>query len=148
MTRARVSVDVNATPEDVWKVIANPRNLTRWDRHVTKVEGAPKDGLSKGSEYSTSIRFAGVGARVDAEVLEIHPPRYSKVRLKGLMDATVETTVEPLGNGRSRIHHQVEYQLRGGPLGRMAATALRLTGGPQLALRRGTLAQKRQVEEG
>jgi len=135
-------------PEEVWKVIANPRNLPHWDRHITRVAGAPRNGLSKGSEYTTSVRFMGVGAKVDAEVLEIDPPRYSKIRLKGLMDATVETTVDPLGNGRSRIRHDVDYQLRGGPLGRMAANALRLTGGPSLVLRRGAMAQKRQVEEG
>ena len=90
----------------------------------------------------------GIGGRMDAEVVDIEPPHYSKIRLKGFMDATVETTVEPLGNGKTRIQHDVDYRFRGGPLGTMAAKALRLTGGPQHVLRRGTLAQKRQVEKG
>jgi carbon monoxide dehydrogenase subunit G len=148
MTRTRVSVDVDAPPEKAWKIIADPRNLPKWDRHIINVAGAPRDGLSEGSRYTTEIRFMGVGAKVDAEVLEMEPPRHSKIRLKGFMDATVETTVEPLGNGKSRIEHVVEYRFRGGPIGKMAATGLRLTGGPQLVLRRGTLAQKRQVEKG
>jgi carbon monoxide dehydrogenase subunit G len=148
MTRARVAVDVNAPPDEVWEVIADPRNLTRWDRHIVRVEGAPPDGLSMGSGYTTEVRFMGIGARVDAKVVDIDPPHYSKIRVKGFMDATVETTVEPLGNGKSRIQHDVDYRFRGGPLGTMAAKALRLTGGPQHALRRGTLAQKRQVEKG
>jgi carbon monoxide dehydrogenase subunit G len=148
MTRARVALDVNAPPDEVWKVIADPRNLTRWDRHVVRVEGALSDGLTKGSGYTTEVRFMGIGARVEAKVVDIEPPHYSKIRLKGFLDATVATTVEPLGNGKSRIQHDVDYRFRGGPLGTMAAKALRLTGGPQHVLRRGTLAQKRQVEKG
>ena len=146
MSRARVAVEVQASPEDVWKVIADPRNLPRWDRHITRVEGVPPDGLSEGSQYSTQVRFMGVAASVDAKVLEIDPPHYAKVRLRGLMDATVETTVTSLGNGRSRLEHEVEYDFRGGPLGRLASRALHVTGGPHILLRRGTLAQKRQAE--
>jgi uncharacterized protein YndB with AHSA1/START domain len=142
-----VAVDVHAAPEDVWRVIADPRNLPRWDRHITRVDGVPPDGLSKGSRYWTEVRFMGMSARVDAKVLEIEPPHYAKVRLRGLMDATVETTVTPLEDGRSRLEHDVEYDFRGGPLGRLAAKALQVTGGPHIVLRRGTLAQKRQAEE-
>jgi uncharacterized protein YndB with AHSA1/START domain len=148
MTRARVAVDVNASPEAVWKVIADPRNLPKWDRHIVRVEGAPPDGLSKGSGYTTEVRFMGIGAKVDATVVDIEPPHYSKIRLRGFMDATVETRVESLRNGKSRIQHDVDYRFRGGPLGTMAAKALRVTGGPQHVLRRGAQAQKHQVEGG
>jgi len=146
MTHARVSVEVDAPAEKVWEVIANPRNLPQWDRHIAKVEGVPTNGLVKGSEYSARMRFMGVGVRVDAEVLDIDPPRYAKVRLRGLIEATVQTTVTSLGNGRSRLEQEVDYRFRGGPLGRMATRALRVTGGPHLILRRGTVAQKRQAE--
>jgi uncharacterized protein YndB with AHSA1/START domain len=142
-----VEVEVRAPAERVWEVVSDPRNLPRWDRHITRVEGVPPDGLSKGTRYSTEVRFMGVPARVDAEVLDIDPPRYAKVRLRGLMDATVESTVTPLGNGRSRLAHVVEYDFRGGPFGKVAARGLRVTGGPHLVLRKGTMAQKRQAEE-
>jgi carbon monoxide dehydrogenase subunit G len=148
VSRAHVSVEVGASAQDVWNVVANPRNLPRWDRHIAKVEGVPANGLTEGSSYSTQLRFMGVGARVDATVLEIDPPHHATIKLNGFMDATVTTTVSPLGNGKSRLEHDVEFRFRGGPLGRMAAQALRMTGGPQLVLRRGTLAQKRQAEEG
>jgi carbon monoxide dehydrogenase subunit G len=147
VSRARVTVEVRAPAQDVWNVIADPRNLLRWDRHISKVEGVPSSGLTKGSKYSTRVRFMGVSARLDAEVLDIDPPRYAKVRLRGLMDATVETTVTSLGNVRSRIEHVVDYDFRGGPLGKLAAKGLKMTGGPHLVLRRGTMAQKRQAEE-
>ena len=132
----------------MWAFISDPRNLPRWDRHITAVEGVPDQGLSVGVRYSTELRFVGVAGIVDAEVLEWDPPRSSKILLRGFIEAVVFTRVEPLPRGRSRIVHEVRYGFRGGPVGSLAARALRITGGPQLVLRRGTLAQKRQIEAG
>ncbi len=148
VTEARITVEVDAPPEAVWAVISDPRHLPRWDRHITAVEGVPEGGLSVGLRYSTEIRFMGVAGIVDAEVLEWDPPRSSKIRLRGFIEAVVFTRVEPLPRGRSRIVHEVRYGFRGGPVGALAASALRITGGPQIVLRRGTLAQKRQIEAG
>jgi uncharacterized protein YndB with AHSA1/START domain len=148
MTRTRVEVEVEAPPEEVWKVVADPRNLPRWDRRIARVTGVPANGLKKGSRYTTEVRFMGIRAPVDAEVLEIDPPREALVRLSGIIDATIHTVVTPQDGGRSRLEHEVDYRFKGGALGAMAAQALRLTGGPALALRRGTNAQKEQVEEG
>jgi uncharacterized protein YndB with AHSA1/START domain len=147
MQRTRFAVEVDAPPEEVWKVVADPRNLPRWDRHIARVTGVPADGLKKGSRYTTEVRFMGIRAQVEAEVLEIDPPREAVVRLSGLLDATIHTVVTPQDGGRSRLEHEVEYRFRGGALGAMAAQAVRLTGGPALVLRRGSTAQKQQVEE-
>ena len=146
VTRVSVSVDVEAPAEDVWKVVADPRNLPRWDRHIVAVEGVPATGLQKGTTYTTTVRFMGVRGRVTVDVVELDPPRHATMRLKGLVDATVRTTVSPLADGRSRLDHEVEYRFAGGGLGRLAAQALRLTGGPQFALRRGAMAQARQAK--
>jgi uncharacterized protein YndB with AHSA1/START domain len=148
VTEARITMDVDAPPETTWAVISDPRNLPRWDRHITGVEGVPDQGLDVGVRYATELRFMGVAGVVDAQVLEWDPPRSSRIRLRGFIEAVVHTRVEPLPHGRSRIVHEVRYGFRGGPVGTLAAHALRVTGGPQLVLRRGTLAQKRQVEEG
>jgi len=147
VTEARVVVEVDAPPEQAWAVISDPRNLPRWDRHIIRVEGVPDEGLSEGVRYATELRFMGVAGVVDAEVLDWDPPRSSRIRLRGFIEAVVTTRVEPLPHGRSRIVHEVRYGFRGGPVGMLAARALRLTGGPHLMLRRGTLAQKRQIEQ-
>ena len=49
-------VDVDAPPKRVWKVVADPRNLTLWDHHIVGVEGVPRNGLTEGSSYRTWIR--------------------------------------------------------------------------------------------
>ena len=145
MTVVTVEAEVDAPPEQVWKVVADPRNLTEWDRHITAVHGVPSDGLRRGSEYDTEIRFMGVRTKVHADVLEIEPPRYSKIRLRGLLDATVETFLEPVDEDRTTLRHRVDYRFRGGPLGDLGARVVRAMGGASL-LRRGVQAQKRQAE--
>ena len=148
MTVVRAAVEVDAPPEDVWIVVSDPRNLPRWDRHITKVEGIPEGGVSEGTEYEAELRFMGARGKVTAEVLEFAPPSWSRVRLTGFLDAMVTTSVTPLGDGRSRLEHEVDYRFRAGPLGRLAARGLRLVGGPRHVLKRGTLIQKRDIEDG
>jgi uncharacterized membrane protein len=141
------AVEVEAPREAVWAVVADPRNLPRWDRHIVRVEGVPEDGLRPGSRYVTHVRFLGVQARVRAEVVELRAPEYAKVRLAGVVEALVETRLEPLDGGRTLLRHRVEYRFPGGRLGRLAASAVRMVGA-SLILARGARAQKRQVEEG
>ena len=148
MRVVRASEIVEASPESVWEIISDPRNLPRWNQHIKKVTGVPEDGLKQGSRYTTSLRVLGVPFRVQAQVLEVDPPRYAVVRLSGPIDAVVRTWVRPAGKRRSRLEHEVSYQVkRIGPAGRVIEQGLRIAGAGTL-LRRGTRAQKRQVEQG
>ena len=124
-TVAEASIEVEAPPEVVWEVASDPRNLPHWDRHT--------------------MRFMGVGARVQVEVLEWEPPWRAVLHLSGLLDATVTTVIASLPFDRSLLRHQVEYRFRG-PLGVFGAKSLNAVGGAQLALRRGLTAQKREIE--
>jgi uncharacterized protein YndB with AHSA1/START domain len=144
-----VSIDlvIDAPPEAVWAVISDPRNLPHWDKHISRVEGVPADGLRLGTRYLSEMRFLAFHTDVEGEVLEWNPPRHSVIRLTGLLDATVTSVVEELSGGRSLLEHTIEYRFRGGPLGELAARSLTRMGGADLALRHGTLAQKREIEE-
>jgi len=130
----------------VWDVVADPRNLPRWDRHIIRVDGVPQAGLRKGSEYSTELRFMGARAHSTVKIVELRKSEYAKIRIHGLLDAEVETWIQPFGDGRSRLRHRVDYRFKGGPLGELAAGAVRVLGA-QAILKRGVLAQKRQAEE-
>jgi uncharacterized protein YndB with AHSA1/START domain len=147
LSRISESLVVEASPEEVWDVVADPRNLPRWNRFIRSVRDVPENGLRAGSKYWTVLGGLGVSVKVRAEVEEIEPPRYSRVRLSGPLDAVVTTWVRPAGSGRSRLEHEVEYHLRGGAVGELFARSVRLLGGRQL-LRRGIRAQKWQIEAG
>jgi uncharacterized membrane protein len=142
-----VSAEVEAPPDRVWKVVADPRNLPTWDRHITSVEDVPKGGLRQGSEYRTAVRFLGARSSVTSRVAELRPNEYARVEVRGLVDATVETWVEPLDGGRTLLKHRVRYRFKGGALGELAARAVQMLGATAM-LRRGVQAQKRQAESG
>jgi uncharacterized protein YndB with AHSA1/START domain len=146
MSVVTVSVKVDAPAERVWEVISDPRNLPQWDRHIAHVEGVPATGIREGTRYLTEMRFVGVRAKIRVQVLEWDPPRRAKFRLQGVLEGTVTSTIEPLGPDRSRLEHEVDYRFKGGPIGALAARSLRMVGGARYALRRGTLAQKREIE--
>lgn len=145
MSVVQASVVVDASPERVWAVVANPRNLPQWDSHIESVDGLPEAGVREGTEYTTTVRFMGVRTRVKVDVVELREEEYAKVRLGGLLDGTVETWLEPLGDGMTRLRHRVAYRFRGGPFGRLAARGVKLLGASML-LRRGAQAQKLQAE--
>jgi uncharacterized protein YndB with AHSA1/START domain len=146
VTRVEFDVVVDAPPEAVWEVISDPRRLPHWDRHIVRVEGVPAGGLRRGTRYTTEMRFFALHTTIEGEVLEWDPPERSAIRLTGLLEATVTSTIEPLAGDRSLLEHVVDYRLRGGPLGEIAARSLARMGGAHLALRHGTLAQKRDIE--
>jgi carbon monoxide dehydrogenase subunit G len=139
-----VSVDIEAAPEQVWKVVADPENLQRWDRHISVVDGV-RGELHEGDEYTTELRFMGARARAHMRVLELKPYQYSRVAMDGIVDGTVETWLEPLAATRTRLKHRVQYRLKGGPLGDVAARFVRMMGASAI-LKHGAQAQKRQVE--
>ena len=143
-TVAEASIEIEAPPEVVWEVASDPRNLPNWDRHIEAAHVA-REGLGPGSRYEVTMRFMGVSARVQVEVLEWEPPWRAALHLSGLLDATVTTVIASLPFDRSLLRHQVEYRFRG-PLGVFGAKSLNAVGGAQLALRRGLAAQKREVE--
>ena len=88
----------------------------------------------------------GVTAHVDATVMALEPERSATIRLTGLLEGVVETTLEPISATRTRLMQRVDYRFMGGPLGAFAAGAVQNLGGAT-ALRRGVLAQKRQAEQ-
>ncbi len=145
MTTVEFSVEVDAPPERVWKVTSNPRNLPHWDKHIDSVE-VPEGGLALGVRYHVLMRFMSLRTTVDAEVLEWEPPWRASIRLSGLLEATVTTTIASLPFERSMLRHEVTYRFRG-VFGGIGARSIQAVGGTQMALKHGVLAQKREIEE-
>lgn len=144
MTTVEYSVEVEAPAALAWEVTSDPRNLPHWDKHIVDVR-LPEEGLGVGARYETVMSFMAVRAHVPCEVLEWEPPWRARIHLGGLLDATVTTSIASLPYDRCVLRHEVSFVFRG-PLGRFAAASVNAVGGAGLALRRGTLAQKRQIE--
>lgn len=146
MTTVEFSVEVDAPPERVWEVTGDPANLPHWDRHIESVR-VPPGGLGPAVRYEVTMRFMAFRTTVGAVVLEWEPPWRAVVRLTGLLEATVSTSIAALPYERSVLRHEITYRFRG-PFGGMGAQSIKAVGGSQLALKRGVLAQKREIEAG
>jgi uncharacterized protein YndB with AHSA1/START domain len=144
MSTAEFSVEVDASPERVWEVVSDPANIPHWERHVVSVR-LPDGGLEVGSTYTVVMAFMGIRVMVRGEILRWEPPSHATIRLRGPLDATIDTSVGRLPRDRSVLRHEVTYTFRG-PLGRVVAAGLAAVGGAQLGVRHGTLGQKRQIE--
>jgi uncharacterized membrane protein len=143
MTVVEFSVEVEAPAEAVWEVASDVNNLPQWDKHVVRVR-PPEVGMHEGARYEVDMGFMAVQTTVRATVLEWDPPWRSKIRLEGLLEAVVTTSVAPL-HDHSLLRHEIDYRFRG-PLGGFGAMSLNALGGAHIALKRGVLAQKRQIE--
>jgi carbon monoxide dehydrogenase subunit G len=144
-TTIEFSVEIDAPPESVWQVTSNPMNLPHWDKHIESVD-VPDGGLALGVRYQVVMRFMALRTTVDAEVLEWEPPWRATIRLSGLLEATITTAIASLPYERSVLRHEVNYRFRG-PFGGIGAQSIRALGGSQLALKRGVLAQKHEIED-
>lgn len=144
MTTVEFSVEVDASPEATWRIASDPRNLPQWDKHIVRVD-VPEGGMRPGATYEVSMGLMGVHTTVRATVLEWEPPWRSSLKLEGLLTATVTTSIASLPFDRSMLRHEVSFRFRG-PFGRFGAAGLNAMGGAQFALRRGVLAQKREIE--
>jgi hypothetical protein len=144
-TTVECSVEIDAPPEIAWEVVSDPRNLPHWEKHIVGID-LPQAGLGPGAAYTVTMSFMGVRANVPCEVLEWEPPWRSSVHLGGLLDAQVITSVASLPFDRCVLRHEVRYVFAG-PLGSFGAASLHAVGGADFALRKGTEAQKRQIEE-
>ncbi len=111
-TTVEYSVEVDAPPEIVWAVTSDPRGLPAWERLIESVR-MPPGGLAQGVEFEVLMAFIGVRATISCTVVEWEPPWRSAVRLRGLLDATVMTSVASLPFDRSVLRHEVRYVFKG-----------------------------------
>jgi uncharacterized membrane protein len=144
VTTVEFSVEVDAPPQRVWQVTSDPANLPHWDRHIESVD-VPEGGLGLGVRYRVMMRFMSLRTTVEAEVLEWEPPWRAVIRLSGLLEATVTTAIASLPYERSVLRHEITYRFRG-LFGGIGAKSIQAVGGSQMALKRGVLAQKREIE--
>jgi len=113
--KSRRSRDLQAQPEDVWRVISNPHHLTRWWPDVTRVEAVIDD------QFTMVIPTRkGRPMRVDYRMVELEEPhRLSWTQEvigtpfeRVLAQQLTSITLEPLDTG-THIQLEMRQQLRG-----------------------------------
>ena len=116
------TTEIATPPERVYEVVMDPKHLEDWvSIHESLIE-APGGELKQGSELVQCLKLAGRKFNVHWEVVEDDCPVRVVWEGKGPVHshAKVVYEFEPDGNGGTRFSYMNEYDLPGGPLGKLA----------------------------
>jgi carbon monoxide dehydrogenase subunit G len=126
MAKLERTIEIDAPPEEVYDVLTDPGCLGEWVTIQEKLIEAPAPPLESGDHIVQQMRVVGRKFKVawDVEVAD----RPSKVRWsgKGPMGSKARATYElsSNGNGGTTFSYTNEYDLPGGPIGRIVGRAL------------------------
>ena len=124
-------VDIAATPEAVYDLIADPDRLDEWVTIHQHVVGDAPAELVEGAKMTQCLKLAGRNFKVKWTVVESDRPHRLVWEGRGPMrsKAKVVNELTPSDKG-TRFSYLNEYTLPGGPVGNMAGPVVRrVTGG-------------------
>jgi len=117
------TTDIAAPAERVYDLVMDPHRLEDWVTIHDHLEDAPDGSLRKGSELTQCLRLAGRRFTVRWTVVENEPCRRVVWEGRGPVRSRARVVYEfgDSSNGDcTDFRYTNEYDLPGGPLGRMA----------------------------
>ena len=126
MTKLEREIDIHASPDRVYDVLTDPRCLGEWVTIQEELEEAPEGDLKKGSRLRQRMKVAGRRFRLSWTVMEADRPSRVVWEGKGPMGskATAVYELSGDGDGGTRFSYCNQYDLPGGPAGRIAGRAI------------------------
>jgi len=116
---------IAAPPQAVYDIVMDPQRLKDWVTIHQRLEGRPASPLKKGSTLTQCLKLAGKKFNVHWKVVENDPcqrvvwegrgPVASRARVEYRFDAN---------DGGTDFAYVNEYDLPGGPFGRVAGRAV------------------------
>jgi carbon monoxide dehydrogenase subunit G len=116
--RLREHVDVDVTPETAFAFVARVEDYPAWLPGVVRAEP-----MAEGEIRLSLVGPGGIGVEALGRVTASDPPRSISIEAtSGLFRIAATCTVEPLGEGRSRIGVDADVEPRG--LAKLAAGSI------------------------
>lgn len=125
MTAVEASIELPAAPDAVWPVVLDPHRLHEWvtiHRSLTSADdGPPRTGF----RMDQQLAIRGVPVAVSWILEECEAPHIARWKGSGPAGARarIEYRLEPVEGG-TRFVYTNDFTPPGGPLGRIAASAL------------------------
>ena len=147
MAAVNESIEIDATPAEVWSVVMDPNRLDDWVTAHRKVYDAPQGELSEGDSFKQKLRVVGPSFKVTWTVVEANEPTLAVWEGKGPggSKADVRYELAENGNGGTRFHYCNNFELPGGAL---SAPAKSIAGPPATKQARASLQNLKKLLEG
>ena len=116
MPRIRKSIDIDASPDNVFNYATNTTTQPDWIKFLKQIEITSGDGQSKGTTDSCVIKLGPRAQTVEALWAEYDPPRSFARKTTGGMEMEGRMTFEPSTDG-THVEWTIAYTPPAGPLG-------------------------------
>ncbi len=122
MPKVETEIEIGAAPEEVWKVLMDPRRLGDWVTIQSGLGDVPDRELRDGDSFEQTLSLAGAKFDVNWTVSGIEKPRAAEwtARGPGGSGARVRYGLEPGDGETTRFTYFNDYDLPGGGVGAVA----------------------------
>jgi uncharacterized membrane protein len=115
VARIREQVDIDASPERVWAVVAEDvKNAPRWTTYLDRVDRLDEGAPGKGTRYRYHLDLPGTKVTLEVEQDVYQKPRKCAGRfIKGPLKGTWAYTYTQRKDGSTRLTYEMDYELTG-----------------------------------
>lgn len=126
MAKLERTIDIDAPPEEVYDVLTDPNCLGQWVTIQEELVSAPDPPLTEGDCVVQRMKVVGRSFEVSWDVEVADRPNRVRWAGNGPMGSVARATydLEPNGNGGTQFSYTNEYDVPGGPVGKVAGRAL------------------------
>jgi carbon monoxide dehydrogenase subunit G len=126
MSKLKREIEIAAPPEAVYDKLTDPSCLGDWVTVQDELEQAPDHNVEKGDELVQCMKVAGRRFRVRWHVEEAERPSRVKWSGRGPFGSKARAFYELRANGSDgcTFSYVNEFELPGGPIGRLAGRAV------------------------
>lgn len=123
--RIEATVDIDAPAEGVYRLVMDPHRLDDWVSIHDHLEDAPDGELARGSQLTQCLKVAGQRFKVHWRVSEDDCPRRVVWEGRGPVWTKARVVYEfESRDGGTRFSYANEYEVPGGPAGKLAGRAV------------------------
>jgi uncharacterized protein YndB with AHSA1/START domain len=110
----RESVEISRTPEDVFAYLDQLERHGEWQTSILSVDRETEGPTRVGTRATELRKVPGGKQRLTYEMTAHEPPRLASFRgLNGPIRPVGTVTVEPAGDGRSRVTIDLDFEAHG-----------------------------------
>ncbi len=126
MSTVSATVNLDAPPEEVWKLIMDPSRYRDWVTIHRKICDADDGPVREGFKVEQRLSLRGAPFTVHWTLTECDPPNVGVWEGRGPAHsyARVVNRLKPNGNGGTHYEYENTFEAPGGAMGRLASRVL------------------------